>query len=171
MLLPALLAGQAPSLQPQGGLWEDGSTPPVGGDPTLGSQERLIWVKENASFCGGVQGPKARQSQSPWFLGAARTQQGPSPATVPECKALLETKGSGGLKLLCISSSLGKRVVFSIPTRLMNASLIRHQLNAFGCPKEGDNPECVHCSLCAASLWLPRLPKITPHFFFKLWQL
>lgn len=107
------------------------------------------------------------RSQSPWFLGAARTQQAPSPVTVPGCEALLETEGLGGRKLLCLSSSPGKGGFLSIPTRLINAALIRHQLNAFGCPKEGDNPGRVPCSLCAARLRLPGLPKITPRFIFK----
>lgn len=71
----------------------------------------LGWRKESVSFCKGVQGLKESWSQSPWSL------QSSSPATVPGHEVLLETKGLGGRKLLCVRSSPGKGGFLSIPTR------------------------------------------------------
>lgn len=101
------------------------------------------------------------QSQNWCSLGAVRTQQGPSPATVPGYEVLLDSKDLRGKKVLCVSCSLGKGDYLSIPPRVINPALIRHQLNTLAVPRK-ETAQDMPCSLCTARLWLPGLPKITP---------
>lgn len=132
--------------------WEDGGASGVGR-----SQERLSWVKEIGSFCRGVQEPEPKLV----FFGCSEDQgPGQHPATVPGYELLLDSEDLRGQKVLCVSCRLGKGDYLSISPRVINPALIRHQFNTLALPKK-ETAQDMPCSLCAARLWLPELPKIT----------
>lgn len=135
--------------------WEDGGASGVGR-----SQERLSWVKESGNLCRGVQEPELKLV----FFGCSKDQgpgqQGPSPATMPGYKLLLDSKDLIWQKVLCVSYRLGKGDYLSISPRVINPALIRHQLNTLAAPRKTTAQDMPY-PLCAARLWLPGLPKIT----------
>lgn len=135
--------------------WEDGGASGAGR-----SRERLSWVKESGSFCRGVQEPESKLVFFGFSKDQGPGQQGPSPATVPGYELLLDSKDLRGQKVPCVICSLGKGDCLSISPRVINPDLIRYQFKTLAVRRK-ETAQDLPCSLCAARLWLPGLPKIT----------